>query len=224
MEAVDRERIAELDRVVVEEVGLPLLSMMEHAGRHLAAVAASEGEGPYVVLAGKGNNGGGGLVAARHLANAGREVTVVAAYPAEEMSRAAATHRRVLEAMEVPFAEEVPDAGTVLDALLGYNARGPPRPPLAALVEEANALDAVRIALDLPTGLDATTGITPGVVVQADATVTLAILKKGSVDGRGPEVAGRLCLADIGIPAVAYDESGMERPAFGPEGRRWVEP
>lgn len=242
-----RAEMAALDRAAVEDLGLPLLAMMEHAGRHLAAVARETGEAPFVVLAGKGNNGGGGLCAARHLANAGEDVAVLLAHSATERTGAARTQLDILGAMDVPVevfdAEEDPEdalgraarsAGadapaTLLDALLGYNAKGPPRPPLDGLIGASNAARVDEsalavVALDLPTGLDATTGEAPGTVVAADATVTLAAVKSGLTVGRGPEVAGRVCLCDLGIPEAAYAQAGMERPDFGEglEGRRWV--
>lgn len=239
----DRVEMARLDAAAIDEIGLPLVAMMENAGRHLAAIAREVGEAPFLALAGKGNNGGGGLLAARHLANAGEDVAVLLAYPADDLTGAARTQLGILEAAGVPV--EVLDPGgdsedalargaeaaggetpaTLLDALLGYNVDGAPRPPLDRVVEAVQGTaGAAVVSLDLPTGLDATTGEAPGPVVDADGTVTLAAVKRGLTVGRGPELAGRVCLCDLGIPAIAYDRAGLERPGFGdgPEGRRWL--
>lgn len=232
-----RAGMARLDEAAIEEVGLPLVAMMEHAGRHLAAIAREVGEAPFVVLAGKGNNGGGGLCTARHLANAGEEAAVLLAYPADDLTGAARTQLEILDSTDVRLEALDPGAdpaeaiggpdppGTLVDALLGYNAEGFPRPPLDGVVEAVQGTaGAAVVSLDLPTGLDATTGEASGPVVDADATVTLAAVKRGLTVGRGPELAGRVCLCDIGIPAAAYARAGLERPGFGdgPEGRRWI--
>lgn len=239
----DRAGMARLDEAAIEEIGLPLLAMMEHAGRHLAAVAREVGEAPFVLLAGKGNNGGGGLCAARHLANAGEDVAVLLAYPADDLTGAARTQLGILETAGV--AVEVVDPGadavealaraaraagadppaTLVDALLGYNAEGAPRPPLDGVVEAVQGTaGAAVVSLDLPTGLDATTGEAAEPVLDADVTATLAAVKRGLTVGRGPELAGRVCLCDLGIPEAAYDRAGLKRPGFGdgPEGRRWI--
>lgn len=235
-----RPEMDRLDEVAVRDVGLPVVAMMEHAGHHLAWAVREVGDGPFLVLAGKGNNGGGGLAAARHLVNAGEAVGVLLAARPKEATEAFRVQLRVLDAMGLPItrlkegigvdeamalALEGDEAGTLVDALLGYHADGAPRPPLDRLVEAANAAGsdgAARVSLDLPTGLDATTGEAPGRVVRADATVTLAAVKRGLTLGDGPSVAGRVCLCDLGIPAVAYEKANLKRPTFGPAGRRWL--
>lgn len=234
-----RDAMADLDRVAVEEAGLPILAMMESAGRHLARTVLEQGSAPYVVLCGKGNNGGGGLCAVRYLANrlgdesraderdeaapGSGDVVACLSSPADELAPAAATQLDVLEAAGVPVREagRLPEAGTYVDALLGYNADGAPRPPLGDLVAAVDDASATRISLDLPTGLDATTGEASGAVVDADHTVTLACLKRGLVQARGPDVAGQVVVCDIGIPAAVYAEASLDRPAFDDRGQ-WI--
>jgi len=211
--AVTAAEMAAVDRVAVEEVGLPLLSMMENAGRALAREVASVAEGAVVVLAGDGGNGGGGLAAARRLANAGVAVRVVLDRPPAELTGAAATQHAVVDAMDVPVAAGVDalaaaapgGAATVVDALVGYGLDGPLRAPVDAFADWASERAGPVVSLDVPSGVDATSGEAPGASVRPDRTVTLALPKTGLADA-----GGRLRLADIGIPAVVYDRAGVD--------------
>src|SRR5262249_8117325 len=148
-------RMVEVDRLMIEEYGITLLQMMENAGRGLAEVARHLLGGnlagrKVAVLVGKGNNGGGGLVAARHPANAAADVTVAVA--AAELGEVPEHQRRALMRMGVagsgaPTASSaVPDlldgADLVLDALIGYRLRGAPREPVASFIHAANAASA----------------------------------------------------------------------------------
>lgn len=222
--AVTAAGMREVDRVAVEEVGLQLLQMMENAGRALAwHVRAVRDDESVVVVAGDGGNGGGGLTCARHLANRDVPVRVVLDRPSEDLSGAAAHQCRILEATDVtvatgPDAIDRFDEPTVrVDALVGYGVHGEMRPPAANYVEELNRTVDPVVSLDVPSGMDATTGDTNGVRVHPDRTVTLALPKTG-LDA----VDGPLYLADIGIPATVYDRLGID---YGPpfDDADWVE-
>ncbi len=212
--AVTAEQMREVDRVAVEEFGLGLLQMMENAGRNLAeqVVAMLDGtRGAVAVVAGPGGNGGGGLCAARHLHNRGLPVSVILDREAEEVAGPARTQLHILEAAGVRPVEPASDAPAVLrasalviDALIGYGLHGVPRDRTAALIDLCNAHARRVLALDVPSGLDATTGATPGVAVRADRTLTLALPKTGL--GR---LRGDLYLADIGIPPEVYGRLGL---------------
>jgi len=206
--AVTAEEMRDVDRVAVEEVGLELLMMMENAGRNLAARVRQRvsGDGPVVVLAGSGGNGGGGLACARHLANHGVPVSVALDRPAEELTGAPATQYAVLDAMDVPVTvgpDALPANGVVVDALVGYSLSGPLRGTAAAMVERLGD-DTTVVSLDVPTGRDATTGDRPGPAVDPDTVVTLALPKTGLVDLECP-----LVLADIAIPHAVYERLGI---------------
>jgi NAD(P)H-hydrate epimerase len=209
--AVTAVEMREVDRVAVEEVGPPLLGMMENAGRTLAGLVRSLADGPVVVLAGDGGNGGGGLCAARHLANHGRPVRVVLDRPAAELSGAAATQYRALAGTDAtlagtgPDAVEGADAGLLVDALVGYGLAGAPRGLAVELVEACNAAVAPVLSLDVPTGVEATTGDRPGVAVAADHLLTLALPKTGLAG-----FDGDLWLADVGVPAGVYRAVGVD--------------
>jgi len=218
--AVTAGEMRDVDRVATEDVGLALLSMMENAGRDLAAVAAERrGDRRVVVLAGSGGNGGGGLACARHLADRGVPVSVVLDRPPGELSGATATQQGVLAAMDVPVGRAVPDGiadALAVDAVVGYGLSGALRGRPAALVAAAGVAPAV-VSLDVPSGVDATTGEVPGPAIDADATLTLALPKTGL----GPN-AGELLLGDIGIPAAVYD--ALEIPYRDPFGDAYVVP
>lgn len=229
--AVTAAEMAEVDRVAVDVVGLELLQMMEGAGRELAGFAIERaggepGEAPFVVLAGGGGNGGGGLCAARHLANHGRPVVAVLDRPRPALEGAAAAQASLLEATAVEVRddpeESLPgDPALVVDALVGYSLRGQPRGRVAELIAAANDTSAGTaapppvVSLDVPTGVDATTGDIPGAAVAADATLTLALPKTGLA-----AVEGDLALADIGIPAGVYERVGLPVPDVFDEGFR----
>ncbi|KAB1197586.1 MULTISPECIES: NAD(P)H-hydrate epimerase [Haloferax] len=213
--AVTAEQMREVDRVAVDEIGLALLQMMEHAGRNLAEVAREVADGGrIVVLAGDGGNGGGGICAARHLANGGADVTLVLDRDADELTGAAARQRRVLAATDATIVSEsdvgnagehLRDAAVVVDALVGYGLSGALRGTAATLVE-ATADAAHVVSLDVPSGVDATTGDAPGVAVDPDVSLTLALPKTGLAEA----AVGDLLLADIGIPRGVYDTLGID--------------
>ena len=222
--AVTAAGMREVDRVAVEDVGLRLLQMMENAGRALAwHVRDVRDDESVVVVAGNGGNGGGGLTCARHLANRDVPVRVVLDREPAELSGAAAHQCRILEAVDIVLATD-PEAvsrfgePTVLvDALIGYGVSGEVRPPAANYVRELNAASGPVVSLDVPSGMDATTGDTHGVRVHPDRTVTLALPKTG-LDA----VDARLHLADIGVPMAVYDRLDIEYESpFGDAD--WVE-
>ena len=222
--AVTAAGMREVDRVAVEEVGLQLLQMMENAGQALAwHVRTVRDDESVVVVAGDGGNGGGGLTCARHLANRDVPVRVVLDRPSEDLSGAAAHQCRILDATDVtvgtgPEAIDRFDEPTVhVDALVGYGVRGEVRPPAANHIEALNRIADLVVSLDVPSGMDATTGDTNGVRVHPDRTVTLALPNTG-LDA----VDGALYLADIGIPATVYDRLDIDyEPPF--DDADWVE-
>lgn len=222
--AVTAEEMAAVDRVAVEEVGLQLLQMMENAGRTLARhVRRVREDHEVVVVAGGGGNGGGGLACARHLINRDVPVHLLLDRPPGEFSGATATQQHILDEVDVPTltdSEELdaPNGGRlVVDALVGYGLSGPLRPPAAEMLEGTTESADLTVSLDVPSGVDATTGERPGPAVSPDRTVTLALPKTG-LDA----VDGTLFLADIAIPTTVYDRLSIDyREPFG--SRDWVE-
>lgn len=228
--AVTAEQMREVDRLAIEEVGPNLYQMMENAGRSLAltvldAMGGASAPQPVVVLAGTGGNGGGGICAARHLANRGVDVTVVLselpglkAVTEEQLSTYRGTGGRVASLDELPERE----AGVVVDAIIGYSLGGAPRDAPREMIEWTIAQTVPVICLDVPSGIDATSGEAPGAHVLASATLTLALPKTGL----DVAAVGDLFLADIGIPREVYRRSGIDVPAhvFGERYRVSVRP
>ena len=194
------------DELMVESCGIGLAQMMENAGRSLAELAQSRfGPRSATILAGIGNNGGGGLVAARHLANQGVQVTVILADTVQPGTLLKA-QLRAATACGAARSEE-PVAGELLiDALVGYGLTGGLRGRSAELAAWANTGTLPTLALDAPSGLDLDTGVADPDTVRATATMTLGLPKPGLLSA--PEV-GELCLADISIPGRVYAEFGL---------------
>lgn len=226
--AVTADQMREVDHIAVEDFDLGILQMMENAGRNLAlnvvdmlgpegawTEALSREVGPgggpeVVILAGSGGNGGGGLCCARHLHNRGFPVSVVLTKDPTELRGPAAHQLRILRAAGIEPVEPV-EAGELLrrsriavDALIGYSLHGAPRGRAAELIERCNEHAARVLSLDLPSGLDATTGDAPGALVHPERTLTLALPKTGLHD-----LPGALYLADIGIPPAVYSAIGL---------------
>jgi NAD(P)H-hydrate epimerase len=223
--ALTAAQMREVDRIAVEEYGLGVLQMMENAGRNLALNVIEmlgRADGRVTVLAGSGGNGGGGLCCARHLHNRGFEVRVVLSKAPGELRGAARAQLDVLRAAGVvPVANGQADAAIAeaeltVDALIGYSLRGAPRGRVAALIEAGNRHSRRTLSLDVPSGLDATSGQAPGVVVRPERTLTLALPKTGL-----RHAPGALYLADIGIPPEVYAPLGISfKPFFGE--RYWL--
>lgn len=197
-------QMAEADRLAVDEFGIELLQMMEHAGSCLAELTHTVAPpGPVVVLAGGGNNGGGGLCAARHLADRGRDVSVVLG--TDRLGSAVHHHIRTLREMGIVPVATPRDDAVVVDALVGYGLTGPLRGRAAELA--ARTAGHFVVSLDFPSGYGAPGAVSPS------ATLTLALPKDG-LRGFAP-----LFLADLGLPTALWSRMGLDVPPLFGEGR-----
>ncbi|HMQ94919.1 MAG TPA: NAD(P)H-hydrate dehydratase [Amaricoccus sp.] len=187
--------------------GVPGMTLMEAAGGAVAeATAARHPEGPVLVVAGPGNNGGDGFVAARRLRAGGRDVRVLLhGDPARLRGDAAIARERWSGAAE-PAELPLPEAAVILDGLFGAGLDRPVTGAAAGLVEAMNAAPAPVVAIDLPSGLHADSGQPLGVAVAADATVTFFRKKPGHLLLPGRALCGALHLAQIGIPESVLGE------------------
>jgi NAD(P)H-hydrate epimerase len=200
----DSEQMRGTDRWAIETVGIPSLDLMERAGEGLAAVVAQHApDGRVVIVCGKGNNGGDGLVAARLLRGAGRDVDVLAVWPPAELSGDAAEQLRRLPGPPPGdfSAGALAGAAVLVDALLGTGTTGAPRDPAGPVIEAMNAAAAPIVACDIPSGVDASTGEVAGAAVSAAATATFHGAKPGLWIRPGKAHAGDVRVIDIGIPA-----------------------
>jgi NAD(P)H-hydrate epimerase len=219
--SVTATQMRTIDDLATGPYGIALLQMMELAGHELACLPRSrflhgDPRGKRVhVLAGRGGNGGGGLVAARRLANACADVTVWLASNRTELTPTTLHQLQALDALDVPImvvrpSAEFASADLLLDALIGYSLRGEPRGATAALIQTANHAEAPVLSLDLPSGLDATTGFIHEPCIRAEATLSLALPKTGLWRGGARDVTGEIYLADIGFPPRVYEPLGFQ--------------
>jgi len=209
---LDAERMRAVDSWASGDGGVPALDLMERAGAGLAAVAAAMApEGRIAVVAGKGNNGGDGLVAARLLRADGRDVDVLLAGEGAEFSGDARWNLERLPGPEPVALGSAIASGTtlVIDALLGTGASGAPRGRVAEAIETIGACGVPVLAADLPSGVDASSGEVAGPAVAAAATATFHAAKPGLWIEPGRGHAGRVRVLDIGIPRGAPVEADV---------------
>ncbi len=200
-----------LDAWAIEDQGMPSLELMERAGAEVArVVTALAPPGPVRAVCGKGNNGGDGLVVVRLLHGIGIDAeALLLADPHDLSPDARANHDRLVEpgapwrtidAAELPSALE--GSGAVVDALLGTGFEGAPRAPVDAAIAAVNDSHSQVVAVDVPSGVNASTGEVEGACVHADVTVTFHGAKVGLWVHPGKEHAGRVETVDIGIPVA----------------------
>lgn len=216
-------QVRALDRIAIEEYGLPGVVLMENAGAGAARIAldmlATASVRAVEILCGPGNNGGDGWVVARRLANAGARVRVATSVAIDALRGDAAIHARVAVRMGIehePCADAVAiargverwrRADLVVDALLGTGTTGAPRGVVRGMIEalEGAHRDVRILALDVPSGLDADTGSCAGAAVRAEATATFAAEKVGFDAPEARRRLGRVHVVDIGVPRALIE-------------------
>ncbi len=184
-----------------EAAEVPVETLMERAGLAVALGAVAEGAGygqRVAVLVGPGNNGGDGYVAARYLRRRGADVQVVALAGPRSPAAAAMQKRVLADGIQVRRWTEPFPCDVVIDALFGAGFRGALPGEVMPWIERRPAV----VAVDVPSGLDATTGEATGPVFSAVRTVTFQALKIGHLVGSGPDLCGVIDVADIGLPPV----------------------
>ncbi len=230
-----------MDQRATEHYGIPSLILMENAGRAVFDVAeqvlGKTETRAIVVVCGPGNNGGDGFAAARHLHIAGESVSVFYFGDRSAAKGDALTNIQIAEKMglDIDYSGDVDnlqsaidEAGLVIDALLGTGAKGELRPETAEVVGCMNLRGgSALVAVDIPSGVDADTGVELGpkedpeqAAVSADVTVTFALPKIGLVTYPGAELAGRLVIADIGIPQEALEDNDSTTFLIGSDDMR----
>ncbi len=225
--ALTAEAMRTADRYTIEEYGIPSFTLMESAGRGTADLIRNA-HGPLdgeavVILCGKGNNGGDGLVVARRLYAAGARVHVVLTSDPGELRDDPARNLDLLEQLRDEddaerltiavldtlglLTETTKQLSPLLyvDALLGTGLTSDLREPIRSLVDWVNDRPAPTVAIDVPTGLQSDTGTVLGSAVEAEHTITIAAPKVGLLVGDGPRYAGSVDVVDIGIPAFVMD-------------------
>lgn len=208
---MSRAEIRAVDQIAIQQFGMSGLVLMENAGRNAAeAVHRLSPNGEICILCGKGNNGGDGYVIARHLELLGRNVRIVSLVDPADLSGDAADNHLIATRGEIPIQIEtepsslavaIGQPSVVVDCMLGTGAEGEPREPIKSAIGIVNQLNTVRIAVDIPSGLDCDTGEVSKTTFKADHTLTFVATKKGFVMGTAATVLGRVEVLSIGVPA-----------------------
>jgi NAD(P)H-hydrate epimerase len=203
----DAAQMRATDAWAIEDRDIPSLDLMDRAGAGLAELTAERApSGRIVVVCGRGNNGGDGIVAARLLRAEGREVDVLLTGPAEELTGDPAVNlARLTGSPPAPWVSPaaLEGASCVVDAVLGTGFSGAPRDPALSAIRAINGCGAVVVSADVPSGVDASTGEVVGEAVRADATATFHAAKPGLWISPGKAHAGEVRIVDIGIPEGA---------------------
>ena len=206
---LNSRQVKELDRLAAERFGVSVDRLMEAAGIAVARFC----DRPAVVVCGIGNNGGDGLVCARRLHEAGH-LTSVCCVDAARLHGPAANALSALHnaGVEVLSDLRLDGASMVVDAIFGVGISRAPHGRFAEWIEAINASGKRVVAVDVPSGLDADTGVAYAPCVRADVTITLGLPKQGLLLADGPRVAGEIWVADIGMPEGAYELLGVKVP------------
>ena len=235
--AISGDEMAQVDRIMADELGVTSLQLMELAGYAVAVYArdhllSGDVQGKRVLaLCGGGGNGGDAMVAARLLHAWGAHPHVYLNRAADTIEGDAAHQLATLRALDLPIDEPrtqsehepnrrtnetvpttLPEADLIIDGLLGFGARGAPTGRTAELIRATNAAGASTLAIDIPSGLDATTGDVATPCIRAKVTLTLGLPKRGLRDSIARAAAGHVVVADIGIPPLVYDRIGKQVP------------
>lgn len=223
MYLVTAEQMRALDSTAINEYGIPGVVLMENAGRTTFEVLKRRLGGSVqgvsvVVVAGPGNNGGDGYVIARYLINHGADVETFLLTSREKIRGDAAINLRILEQMtsrvyELQDVNAIQIAASswqekdiVVDAILGTGVQSNVRSPYREAIGEINGCPGIRVAVDLPSGLDADTGHALGCAVEADITVTYGFMKLGMALYPGLTYCGDIYVVDISIPLPAMEQ------------------
>ena len=227
---LSRAQMRAYDLFAVESCHVPGVVLMENAGRGAADVieriladmgaSGAPCAARVVVVCGQGNNGGDGFVVARHLLSRGFDVSCFLTGPSEKVTGDARINHDAYIDLGGPCVElavgadltslenQARGAAITVDALFGTGLARPIEGHLAEVVAIINRAGAHRVSLDIPSGLDADTGMPLGSAVRANDTVTFGCLKLGLLTPDGARLAGRVHLVDLGVPAIVLDKVG----------------
>ncbi|MGK9477605.1 NAD(P)H-hydrate dehydratase [Melioribacter sp. OK-6-Me] len=227
------QQVRSADRFAIEKLGLPGTVLMENAARSILEQIKSHfvlsEKMVFGIVAGKGNNGGDGFALARQLLINGYRVNVVALADDKELKGDALLNFEVLKNLIKYYPDSklikykklsdlsvLNTADVIVDAILGTGSKGELREPYKSIVEKLNTIDAYKVAIDLPTGLDVDTGY-GSVVFNADLTVALSEYKSGLFYGRGYTHCGKVVKGSIGIGSEYYNQLETDTYLIEPE-------
>ncbi len=212
MKRVTADDIRRLDLSAARDYAIPSVLLMENAGRAVSDVILRDHPSCKVLIfAGKGNNGGDGLVVARRLANLAYKVRVILFESPSNLKADPLLNYNIAEKMAIPitvsaalsenaFLDLCRGSDLIVDAIFGIGIHSSVQGIFRDAISAINRSGKPVVSIDIPSGLDSDTGRIQGVAVKATSTVTLALPKRGLFEGEGPSYAGRVEVADIGIP------------------------
>jgi NAD(P)H-hydrate epimerase len=235
------EEMASLDEKTIREVGIPGIVLMENAAQGAAAfflrVLPDLMDRRITVVAGSGNNAGDGFALARIFHSKGAKVKVICISDPAKLAGDALTNFTILEKIGVPVTvwNETEDfdaqwgpvgcSDAIIDAILGIGLKREVKGLYRSIIEKINSLDVPVLAVDVPSGLDAATGLPLGAAIRATATATFGFLKIGLMIERGSELSGEIEVIDIGIPPGLVQSTGINRYWLTDElVSSWIEP
>ncbi len=220
MQMVTVKQIQALDKEAIEEIGIESLVLMENAGRSVAIevirMLHKKRSGHVCVVCGLGNNAGDGFVTARYLINAGVKTDIILIGQASNLKEDTLSNYMILKKIKYPILEidQVTDAvcqriggaKIIVDALFGVGLNRNIKNPFLSIIKLINSSAGKTISVDIPSGLDGTTGKIYGVCVKAEQTITFSVLKQGFKRCDGSKMSGKVKVIDIGIPKVLIDQ------------------
>jgi len=229
MKVVTSQEMRDIDSRTINEVGIPGIILMENAGLAVVQVVkdvlcsgVAQSRQRVAIFVGRGNNGGDGLVVARHLAHAGYKVNVYLLAEPERFAGDASTNLQIVQNLHLPiklllsqeqlteYQDEIQNSDVIVDAIFGTGLRGSVRGFAAEVIDFINrSVGCPVISIDLPSGLESDTGRAEGVCVKATHTVTMGLPKCGLLLYPGADVTGKLTVADIGFPEGVIDAQNI---------------
>ena len=223
MKFVTSETMRAIDSECIDKLGIPGLKLMENAGvgtvRFIERELGPQKDRTVTVVCGKGNNGGDGFVIARELRRSGANVSVYLVGHRDDVSGDARTNlgrlglENVVELSDgrsiAGFVEVMTKSDFIVDAVFGTGFNGVPRGLSGTVIGQMNACGRPVLAVDVPSGLNATTGIAEGECVNAAWTCTMGLSKRGFYIDHGRACVGKLHVVDIGVPRKAIEQVGV---------------
>ncbi len=215
-----RDQTRKVDQIAITELGMSGLVLMENAGRGVVRVMEELGlHGPVTIVCGKGNNAGDGFVIARHLDLLGVDVETILCGDPTSLRGDALANFELLAYTNVKQTRDDPESAIrsakpeyLIDALLGTGAVGQPRSPIDQAIRIMNEVAACRLALDIPSGLDADTGVPASTTFRADHTCTFVAAKPGLLSEEASAYVGQLHVISIGVPRQLLDRMTLQSP------------
>lgn len=211
MQFINTDKAREIDKLAQERYSMPALLLMENAGRSVAESALNmlRGKNRIAVVCGKGNNAGDGFVCARHLLAKGKKADIFLLNSPLDIKGDAEINLNILMRLgkkplqigEYGLASlDFSEYDLIIDAIFGIGVKGEVSGPIKEVITKINASKIPVLSIDVPSGLNADSGVVLGACIRAERTVTFVAIKRGLMMADGPKYAGKVTVVDLGIP------------------------